>query len=380
MTDQQNPPYAVQIELTEGCNLRCGFCGLSGIRGDDNDFRFMDQPTAHAIASGMAKHKWNSRVEFAMHGEPTMNPEITEIISIFREWLPKAKLMITSNGGGLAADAPARISALFSAGLDTLALDQYQGISLVPKIREQIYKACGVPTGGGVYTLDRFGHPDGFDIHVHEYPADKEGNPHQRKKTKRLVFIAPIDVSTTGTHATLNNHAGSGAPKDYSADGKRCAKPFRELSVRWDGKVAVCCNDWRGEYVIGSILDMSLDDLWNHIRFRAIRRLLYHGIRDTGPCHGCNAVSYRPGLLPDAKGKEDMAEPTFEALGPAWNKEFNAISEALSEGPLTEPVFREWETDAIIIDDPLNDGRLAPGQEAVEVWFNKAVADRQEKE
>ena len=29
---KQNPPYCVQIELTEGCNLACAFCGIASIR------------------------------------------------------------------------------------------------------------------------------------------------------------------------------------------------------------------------------------------------------------------------------------------------------------------------------------------------------------
>jgi hypothetical protein len=335
---QQHPPYAVQVELTEGCNLRCSFCGLSGIRGDDNDFRFMTLNTAEQIARELAAAKWNSRIEFAMHGEPTMNPDANEIVAIFRQHLPKAKLMMTSNGGGLMVNPMKRIQLLFAAGLDTLALDEYQDIGLVPKIKIGLMQ--DIP-GVALEDIRKIG-----DLYFHHYPADPEGNPHQRKNTKRLVFIAPIDVSTKGTHATLNNHASSGAPPNSNADGKRCAKPFRELSFRWDGSVAICCNDWRGEYPIGNIHDIGLLDIWHHTRFTAMRRLLYHGIRDTGPCLGCDATSYRPGLLPDPKGKEDMAlaEGRYNT-----DEEFNAINQAISEGPLTEPVLREWEVE--LIDD-----------------------------
>jgi len=42
----QDAPFAVQIEPTEGCNLRCPFCGLNGMRGKDNDFKSMSVETA----------------------------------------------------------------------------------------------------------------------------------------------------------------------------------------------------------------------------------------------------------------------------------------------------------------------------------------------
>ena len=28
----QEPPFCIQFELTEGCNLACSFCGIQGIR------------------------------------------------------------------------------------------------------------------------------------------------------------------------------------------------------------------------------------------------------------------------------------------------------------------------------------------------------------
>jgi len=85
MEYQQGNPYCIQVELSEGCNLRCSFCGLNGIRGKENNYKFMTLETAERVASDMKEYGWNSRVEFAMHGEPTMNPHFVEIIAIFRK-------------------------------------------------------------------------------------------------------------------------------------------------------------------------------------------------------------------------------------------------------------------------------------------------------
>lgn len=327
---RQDPPFCVQIELTEGCNLRCPFCGLNGIRGKENDFHFMTVETAERVAQSMAEALWNSRVEFAMHGEPTMNPASLEIVATFRQHLPKAYMLMESNGGGLVADPRERISALYRAGLTTLALDEYQTIKLVPKIMERL----ALPYKDAALTFDNSSPPARLLV----YPAcGPDGNPHHRHplSDRRLVWIKPIDLSNSGTHATLNNHGGAGAPKNQKAAGKRCAKPFREMSVRWDGSVAVCCNDWRGEMPIGNISTMSVDEIWHHPRFTAARRKLYAGQRDFGACNGCDALSYRPGLLPNYMGKGEMDPPGAE--------ETRIIAEALAEGPLTKPVLRPWE-------------------------------------
>lgn len=318
-THRQEPPFAVQIELVEGCNLRCSFCGLNGIRGKDNAFKFMTAETLQSLVSQCTSLGWNPRIEFAMHGEPSMHPYIVGMVRIVRDLSPY-QIMITSNGGGfLKKPGPLQnIKNLFDAGLNVLALDDYRDANIVSKIRGQVSA-------------------EALDAEVYEYPADKHGNPHQRGHVGRrmLTYIAAIDLATSGTHSSLNNHAGAGAPPNDRGQGKRCAKPFRELSVRWDGSVAVCCNDWRGTYKCGNVVTDGLDAVWNGEAMHAARRMLYHGERTFGPCNGCDARSDRVGLLPDKFGKESMPKPDFETD--------RIVRKALRGPSLTAPVLRPWE-------------------------------------
>lgn len=324
MAYKQEPPFAVQIELVEGCNLRCSFCGINGIRGKERIYKYMTAKTAERIASQLAKHGWNSRIEFAMHGEPTMHPNAAKIVGIFRKHLPRASMLMLSNGGGLQGpEGLSKIHELFDAGLNTLGLDEYQNVNLVPKIISAL----------NVTSSMRMQH--GFEFYV--YPDDPLGNPHARQKPKsrRLVHIRPIDANTEGTHATLNNHAGAGAPKSNAGQGKPCAKPFRELSVRWDGSTAICCNDWRGELATGNIHKVDLMEIWHGKVMDEARKRLILGMRDFGPCAGCDATSYRVGLLPDKFGRETLPKPTKAG------KQF--LDEQAAKIPLTSPVKREWE-------------------------------------
>jgi hypothetical protein len=320
MPYKQEPPFAVQIELAEGCNLRCSFCGINGIRGKERTYKFMTAKTAERIASQLAEHRWNCRLEFAMHGEPTMHPDAAKIVGIFRRHLPRVSMLMLSNGGGLQGpEGPNTIRTLFEAGLNTLGLDEYQNVSLVPKV------------------LARLAAAPNADYEFFVYPDNPLGNPHARQKAKarRLVHIRPIDANTEGTHASLNNHAGAGAPKSSAGQGKPCAKPFRELSFRWDGSTAICCNDWRGELATGNINKVGLLEIWHGKVMDEARRRLVVGLRDFGPCAGCDATSYRVGLLPDKFGREKLPKPTPKG------KQF--LDEQASKKPLTTPVKREWE-------------------------------------
>lgn len=330
------PPFAIQIELVEGCNLRCAFCGLNGIRGKgDRAEKLASQQTLRAIAKGIADAGWGERlrVEFAMHGEPTLHPHLVQIVAMFRDYLPTTRIVLTSNGVPLTRVMPhtnsfvyeteeerfhANAAALFDAGLTVLAIDEYEGIVL-PAVAARTFSHRGVK--------------------VYDYPDDIMGNPHRARASddKTLSVVRNIAEQTKGTHSMLNNHAGAAGPRNENMQGRRCAKPFREMSFRWDGSVAICCNDWRGEYVVGNINEMPIQDIWGHERFSAVRKALYHGLRTTSPCAGCDARSYRLGLLPDRQGKAELEEPSED--------DYRIMSEALADGPLSPPAWRPWETE-----------------------------------
>lgn len=316
----QAPPFCVQVEFTEGCNLRCTFCGLNSIREPKmHNFKFMTVETAKRTATEMARLRWTSRVEFAMHGEPSMNPQMAELVAAFRTSLPRNQLMMTSNGSGFLKDTFERVQSLFAAGLNVLALDDYENVNIVPKVVERLKEyAKGVPP-------------------VYFYPEDGlQHSPHRRHhhRTQMIVIIKDISKADKGSHAVINNHAGFGAPPNDSKMGVRCAKPFRELGIRWDGRIAGCCVDWTGSYKIGDVNKTGLDTLWNSDAFTAMRKKLYRGERDFGPCKGCDHPSYRVGLLPDQLGKKTLPKPTAEDEA--------IIKKALSRGTFTPLIPRPW--------------------------------------
>lgn len=318
----QSPPYCIQIELTEGCSIQCKFCGIQGIREKPGGYKYMTYRLAETLAKQLhdaqTVHKWNPRIEFAMHGEPSVNPDRLAIVRVLREYLPKTYMLMLTNGSGLAGgDSKRKVEELLEAGINTLAIEQYGHTTFHETILEKI---------------------NGTSYPVMFYPSDKNANPHSRKpaSVKQIIFVADIFTETKGTHSRINTHCGVGSPPVQSHHGQACAKPFREISVRWDGHIALCCNDWRGTYNCGTILQQSINTIWQGPRFDAARRELYLGNRDRIPCcSGCNETSYRPGLIPDHKGLMTMEEPTVGTR--------RLIKKIGAETPLTTPVLRPWE-------------------------------------
>ena len=308
---KQDAPFSLQIELTEGCNLYCKFCGIRGIRKRAGDYKFMTISTAKEIVNKLKATDWNSRIEFAMHGEPTLNPDMMKIIRIFRKVIPTCQMMLLTNGITLSKSI-GKINKMFDSGLNIIGIDDY-GTRAVSKLKNK-YKGFQYP-----------------------YP-DKNMSPHMRVKStdKLLIYIGDIRENKRGGHSTIVNHCGAARPMLKVPIMKRCAKPFRELSIRWDGNIALCCNDFRGQFKIANIHDFdSIEDIWNCKRFQSARRFLYDANRCFFPCSICDATSYRVGLLPDKQGKKSMKSPS--------KKDSEIVRKAIEGEAYCGIIKRSWE-------------------------------------
>jgi radical SAM protein with 4Fe4S-binding SPASM domain len=322
-----------------GCNLRCSFCGIAGIQEKQgHGYKFMAEATMRSAMEQVAELGWNSRIGFAMRGDPTQHPNYAGMVAITHEHRPRSTKLMLTNAGGLLRKpgAVANVNALFDAGLTILGLDHYQNIEYVPKVLTAMQGNLQFVSG------EKYSAHGGQQFNFYEYPYDSRGNPHARYKPGTRMLVRIKDIAWTektdkkGNHNRLSNHAGAGAPPNDRMQGKRCALPFRQLAIHWDGSVAVCCNDWRGEYHCGNILTDGIEAIWNGPAFGAAREALYAGRRDMlRPCKGCDHRSFRVGILPNYDGSGTLRRPD------AQTREEIARVNALS--PQTKPVLRPWE-------------------------------------
>ena len=280
-----DPPNSVKLELTEGCNLRCSFCGIGTVQKDRKKYKFMAPDLAEKVARETVG--WNQRWEFAMHGEPTMNPHIFDIYAVIRKWHPASSMMMLTNGIPMLPDAAGFVQNLWDSGLNTVAIDAYESTGAPDKIRKSLSDA---------------------GISWHEYPEEPGPNPHQRTKwhEKNVCFVQDISTATKGTHSSISNQAGAAGPLTDKFNDRRCGRPYRELAVRQDGRIAICCNDWPGEMIVGDVSKENTRAVWTSEDYEAIRRILYVDKRTFRPCQGCDSQSPRPGILPDRMGKQTM--------------------------------------------------------------------------
>ena len=275
------------MELTEGCNRICSFCGLNGIRNKPGNYLHMGVRTAEAAAKGLSKLCPTARYEFAMHGEPLQHPKFLDIISIYRKWLPKAQFSLATNGRvWLGGAMQTGVVSLFEAGIDIIILDTYD-----PE-RRRLHKRVA----------------ELKDIDVRDFYEDcvptkfSPYHNHQRKVRGLLVVMDDIGMRDGEVKSrTVMNHAGNADDKPLPPEPlkKTCTLPFREMSICYDGDVNICCMDWGHEYVCGNVNENTPKEIWEGAVFMAARKVLGQKNREFSPCNRCDAGSgSRAGLLP----------------------------------------------------------------------------------
>lgn len=311
-------PNTVQVELVQGCNRTCQFCGSNGF---ERKLHYISKSVLSRECELIAESGYNPRILLAGHGENTLHPKFYSCIRTMRRILPNHWIQILTNGYLVKKDITA-ICKMFDAGINDVTLDEYSD----SKFNDDEIQAM----------LDEYEEETGTHV---EFVRMQKGVPlyaPKQPKKHRLLVIPAIDESEICVSRKLTNHCGAGMPpRDDYAD-RKCTRIFREMSFRWDGWVAMCCQDFRGQYPVANCMDEDIkcfDDLWRHPRYEAARRILFHDHRTFFPCNICDHIPMREGLLPDHLGKQKMEKPTKE--------DYKIVTE--KHEPLTKLRPRKWE-------------------------------------
>ncbi len=300
-------PWTIKLELVEGCNRACMFCSCA-FEPLHNKYKYASLELVEKVARDVSDWLPKVRFEHGQAGEPTLHPRFLDAIRIEREFNPKAQITVTTNGSVLAAGGSRRMHGrlewYFSAGINHVIMDTY-----LPERDTLRATVGGLPNG--TYQVCEYG----------------EYQPHRYAGSKQRVLILMDDMLVLSDHdlrKRIGNQAGvlatSQGLKNLASVGvansavrittplmKKCARPFRELLIKFDGSVILCCDDsfrialvTRGypglgtPLVFGNASEDSLRYIWFHSdKLDAARSLLYRKNRGFSPCRECN---YRGGF------------------------------------------------------------------------------------
>lgn len=284
-------PWLVKIELTRGCNLRCKFCPVHSQPAFQGAQDFLTPALADEIGRQLGAWVPEARLEFTMRGEPTLNPQAAECIAALREHLPRSQFSMFTNGTTWLKDDSVA-EAMLDAGINIFNVDCYNN------------------------TYDRF-HTKALEVGMRRPDIDiadfREFSAYRKQKRGHAIKVINLvpdiaDPAQLVKVRKVHNMAGNlsdeqeqrfGISREALPLAKGCARPFRELTTTWDGKILICCLDWREQGYLGTV-EQGIQEVWYGDEHLAILRALYSKERTGAPCDVCTYNGgVRLGLLRD---------------------------------------------------------------------------------
>lgn len=284
-------PFSLFVEPTNVCNFKCGMCpqSLDDYKEQSGYFGHMSMETWAKLytdinAMGATGRGRLKVIRFFGTGEPLLNPHLCEMIAASRDVADRLEL--TTNGSLLEK----RAGDVARCGLT------YVRVSVYGTSNEEYRRV----TGRGVFTLG-----DVIEGVKTLQKAKKYWGSSFPKVCVQLTVPEPNEklfreqwqgIADECVVEPFHNwggsdqrlvHLGSGLPKGKIV----CPKPFKELIIKSDGSVALCCADWNNAHELGNLHKQSLKEIWEGEALAEIRRLHLSGRRcELEACKDCTLI------------------------------------------------------------------------------------------
>ena len=239
-------PWAWWGEITRGCNLRCWHCATRLF--PRNKFKHMKKRTWKNMIHLIKEVSPRTRLEIANAGEPTLHPNILNMLDYARRKCPSIQLMIYTNGTTL-INGDITYNELFKAGLNMIQVNMYaperDHIKLAKESGYFYYTETTKPkTFPGLFTYNK-------DQKFHAISLCKNPTNWLSKKKKQR------NISTFMNHLDWKAANKHGVYPVTKAPNRRCDLPFKFIPTFYDGAYSFCCFDFMREMAgkLGNVND-----------------------------------------------------------------------------------------------------------------------------
>ena len=238
-------PDVVSIMTKTGCNYKCNFCPNKDITHEPSE---MSEELYRKILLELGKD-WKGFLLLFIHNEPFLDQRIIKFLEIAKEICPNCTIEVQTNGSVLTKELIEKSLP----NLDILKINDYTNDFRV---------------------IDR----------IKEYNIEN----------KKLVLVKRYPQ-----HESLSNRSGN-VEYEKMKKGKLplekiCLIPFQGISIIPDGRVILCCNDWKHEHVFGNVSKQSIKEIWKNEQYQTLRKTLKSKNRNYPLCSKCDYVGFSIG-------------------------------------------------------------------------------------
>lgn len=256
----------LRLESTNHCNFACTFCPHptmvrpKGFMSEEMIYRLLDE----------AGEMGFKMLDLRNFGEPLMDKRLAQFAKHARS-VGFSKIYIHTNGHPLRAQ---RLDEWGEAGITDVNL------SLSPK-REFAETRPDVPVEKFFTNIEKLvaDKPKFMNILSVDYIRTGFSTAEEEKEfvdwLNALGIPKRIDIE-------LHNWAVGEDTSHYA-----CHRLWSSVTVLWDGRVALCCLDYEGDYVLGDMNEISLKELVNSETYVQIRKNHLEG-KFLAKCASCD--------------------------------------------------------------------------------------------
>ena len=236
---------SIEIETVNRCCGECAFCPVNKY-DDTREYKLMSEDLFKNIIRQLKDINYDGRMQLFSNNEPLMDKRIFEFAKYAKEQLPNNHFSFFTNGMLLDMEKFHKLIPY----CDTFCIDIYY--SEDEKIPDNIFP-------------------------IVDYCVE-------HKELQSKVIVNMIDKN-----AIRNNRGGNSKNRKEVYKLKcPCLLPFKQMIVRPDGKVSLCCNDALGEYTLGDLTQNSITEIWNGQSFWEVRNKLKLGREEIKMCEYCD--------------------------------------------------------------------------------------------
>ncbi len=258
---------SVDFENITACNRRCSYCPNSLYeRGLMENKKLMDEKIFKRIIDELARINYSGMIRPVFYGEPLLDSRFPNWIKYIREKLPKADIIVFTNGDLLTLDLYKKLA---ENGVNLFVVSNHNGGTMPENLEKLLVNFKKVPYKSG------YPYQGGF-LHESAYSSGE--------KAPMIFYRNPSRIEG------LYNRGGLMKNINVSKAKSECSLPSSDLTVDWRGNVILCCNDYFSSVKFGNVENESLVEIWNKDNFKKMRRDLKRGILNLEICKKCKNV------------------------------------------------------------------------------------------
>jgi radical SAM protein with 4Fe4S-binding SPASM domain len=306
-------PISAHVDISSLCNYRCSFCFQADTKGmKDVGLKrgFMDFSLFKKIVDDFNEFPDKiKKIKIGNHGEPTLNPQVVEMVDYARKSNSADIIEMFTNGSKL---TPELNEGLVKSGLQRI------NISLEGLTDERYLEVAGIKQVfqeiiDGVKSLYEIKNRENSELQIYVKIADQAHALNGDKDIKFIlskeerkyffdtftpicdeIFIEKIVPQWADTQLDKQNEVGETGMYGQKITSWKDSCPFIFMYMHFncDGTVSPCTLDWPRKVVIGNVNNESVAKIWNGDSLKQLQVAMLAGQRKCIElCKTCSAPS-----------------------------------------------------------------------------------------